>query len=73
MAIRPLPARKILKVLARVGFKMVRQKGSHIFLQHPDGRTTVVPYHPAETVDRKLLRKIIKQIDMEPEEFMKLV
>jgi len=28
--------------------KQVRQKGSHVFLRHPDGRRTVVPAHARE-------------------------
>jgi predicted RNA binding protein YcfA (HicA-like mRNA interferase family) len=32
-------------VLIRLGFKSVRQKGSHLFYRHPDGRTTTVPNH----------------------------
>ena len=73
MALRPLPARKVLKALSLLGFKPVRQKGGHIILEHPDGRFTVVPNHPREEIDRGLLRKIIKEIDLEPGEFMKLV
>ncbi len=41
-------------------------------MQHPDGRTTVVPNHPGETIDRGLLRKIIGDAGMEPDEFMEL-
>jgi predicted RNA binding protein YcfA (HicA-like mRNA interferase family) len=33
-------------VLIRLGFKPVRQKGSHVFYRHPDGRTTTAPNHP---------------------------
>jgi len=73
MALRPLPARKVLKALSIPGFKPIRQKRSHILLEHADGRFTVVPNHPREEIDRGLLRKIIKEIEMEPGEFMKLV
>jgi predicted RNA binding protein YcfA (HicA-like mRNA interferase family) len=73
MALRPLPARKVLKVLFRLGFVPIRQKGGHVILEHPDGRITVVPNHPREEIDRGLLRKIIKDIDLEPEEFMDLL
>jgi len=71
--LRPLPARKVLRALIRLGFELIRQKGGHIFLRHPDGRTTVVPHHPGETIDRGLLRKIIADTGLEPDEFMELV
>lgn len=37
MRFRPLPAEKVIKALTKIGFRMIRQKGSHVFLQHPDG------------------------------------
>ena len=40
-----------------------RQRGSHRFYKHDDGRTTVVPMHAAD-LDRTLIRKILKDIDM---------
>ena len=44
-----------------------------MFLKHTDGRTTTVPMHPKEEIDRRLLRKIAADIGMHPEEFMYLV
>jgi predicted RNA binding protein YcfA (HicA-like mRNA interferase family) len=45
-----------------------------MFFQHPDGRTTVVPNHPGEQIDRGLLNKIIrKDIQITREEFTKLL
>lgn len=43
--LRPLPPRKVIEILEKLGFQRVRQKGSHLFLRHPDGRTTLVPTH----------------------------
>lgn len=56
-----LTAKELGKILTKMGFVKVRQDGSHIFFQHPDGRTTVVPEHPGEEIDRGLLNKIIKK------------
>ena len=38
--------REMERVLVKLGFEAVRQKGSHVFYRHPDGRTTTVPNHP---------------------------
>ena len=38
-------ARKMEKVLFKLGFERVRQKGSHVFYRHPDGRNTTIPHH----------------------------
>lgn len=73
MKLKPLPAEKVIKVLKKIGFKEIRQKGSHIFLQHPDGRTTVVPIHKGEEIGRGLLRKIINDARISREEFLELM
>ena len=62
---------EIAKALERLGFTLKRQHGSHMFFEHPDGRTTTVPNHPGEKVDRGLLNKIIKHdLQMNREEFV---
>ena len=66
-----LKARELAKILAKLGFILVRQEGSHMFFRHTDGRTTVVPNHPGEEIDRGLLNKIIrKDLQIEREEFI---
>lgn len=73
MKLRALPPQKIIKTLGKIGFEIVRQKGSHAFLKHPDGRATVVPVHHGEEIGRGLLRKIIKDAKLTRDEFLKLV
>ncbi len=69
-----LTAKELIKILSKIGFKAMRQSGSHIFLRHDDGRTTVVPNHPGEKLDRGLLTKIIKKdIQISREEFEELL
>lgn len=55
-----LTAREVAKILQKLGFECKRQKGSHMFFEHSDGRTTVIPNHGGEKIDRGLLNKIIK-------------
>lgn len=69
--LHPLKALYLIKVLNKLGFVIIRQKGSHVFLRHSDGRTTVVPVHSDENIDRGLLNKIIKKdLGISIEEFM---
>jgi len=58
------------KVLRRLGFAPVRQKGSHVFYRHPDGRTTAVPKHPGRDLPRHLIREILQDIELSPERFV---
>jgi len=69
-----LTAIQLIKMLSKIGFQVKRQEGSHIFLRHEDGRTTVVPNHPGENLDRGLLNKIIKKdVQISREEFERLL
>jgi predicted RNA binding protein YcfA (HicA-like mRNA interferase family) len=73
VSLKPLPARKVIKVLSILDFKIVRKRGSHVVLKHPDGRITVVPVHAAEKIGPGLLLKIIKDAKLTKEEFLKLL
>ncbi|WXG39257.1 MAG: type II toxin-antitoxin system HicA family toxin [Candidatus Freyarchaeum deiterrae] len=73
MSLKPLPAEKIIRVLKKVGFEIVRQKGSHVILKNPEGRITVVPLHKGEEIGRGLLLKIIKDAGLKKEEFLDLI
>ena len=69
-----ISAKEFIKILEKIDFKIIRQKGSHIFLRHMDGRTTIVPNHPGEKLDRGLLNKILrKDIQISREEFEKFL
>ena len=67
----PVKSSEVLRVLLRMGFERIRQKGSHIFFRHPDGRVTVVPFHRGEDVGRGLMRKILRDIELSWEDFRK--
>jgi predicted RNA binding protein YcfA (HicA-like mRNA interferase family) len=59
------------RVLLDLGFRAVRQKGSHVFYRHSDGRTTTVPNHPGRDLARPLIREILREIELTTEEFQK--
>jgi predicted RNA binding protein YcfA (HicA-like mRNA interferase family) len=64
-----LRGREVLAALRRAGFVVLCVKGSHHFLQHPDGRRTVVPIHSGEIIGPGLFNKILKDVEVELEEF----
>ncbi len=69
-----LSAKELARILAKLGFEFIRQEGSHMLFRHADGRTTVVPNHSGEDIDRGLLNKIIKKdIQVSREEFLKIL
>jgi predicted RNA binding protein YcfA (HicA-like mRNA interferase family) len=66
-----LRGRELIAALRRAGFDVLRIKGSHHFVQHPDGRRTVVTVHAGETIGPGLMSKILADIDMDAEAFAK--
>lgn len=62
-------ARTMEKLLTHLDFERVRQKGSHVFYRHPDGRTTTVPHHSGRDLARPLIREILREIELSPQEF----
>jgi predicted RNA binding protein YcfA (HicA-like mRNA interferase family) len=72
----PLPvlqAREVIGALQRAGFVSVRQRGSHIRLQHPEGRLVTVPNHPGQDIGRGLLRKILRDAELTRDDFLALL
>ena len=61
------------KILRRLGFAAVRQKGSHVFYRHADGRTTTLPNHGNKDIARPLMREILREISISPDEFVELL
>ena len=57
-------------MLEKLGFELVRQKGSHRQYRHPDGRCTTVPFHHGRDVSPILLVQIAKDIHLTVEELL---
>jgi predicted RNA binding protein YcfA (HicA-like mRNA interferase family) len=53
-----------------VGVRIVRQKGSHVFYRHEDGRFTTLPHHKGQDISRPLIRKILNEVRMTPEDYI---
>lgn len=67
-----ITAKEMGKILQKLGFNLKRQEGSHMFFVHQDGRTTIIPNHGGEEIDRGLLNKIVKHdLKISREEFFK--
>jgi predicted RNA binding protein YcfA (HicA-like mRNA interferase family) len=64
---------RLIRALRKLGFEVIRIKGSHHFLQHKDGRCTVVPLHRGESIGRGLLAQILQDCDITKEELQKRI
>ncbi len=63
----------MIQALERGGFSVLRVRGSHHFLRHSDGRTTVVPIHAGETIGPGLMSKILRDSGLDREQFRGLL
>ena len=68
-----LRGNQVLTALQQAGFHIVRVRGSHHFLRHPDGRATVVPDHSGEDIGPGLMNKILADCELTRDAFEKLL
>lgn len=66
-----LSGRQIVKALYRLGYKEIRQKGSHIRLDCPGKKRVTVPNY--KSIDKSLLMKILRDAELTPEEFLEFL
>ncbi|MEN8114210.1 MAG: type II toxin-antitoxin system HicA family toxin [Actinomycetota bacterium] len=63
--------RAVVRALAKVGFAEVSQRGSHLKLRDPTGKTVIVPLH--RELARGTLRSILRQADLTVGAFIDLL
>ena len=52
---------------------MIRIRGSHHFLRHADGRSTVVPVHAGEVIGPGLLHKILRDCELTVKQLVEML
>jgi len=69
-----ISGKDLTKLLEEQGFEIVRSKGSHHRMKHPDGRVRTVPVHKNDDLPKGLLHKIIREdLKMDLHAFEKLI
>lgn len=68
-----LTGKDLLLALSKSVFSLVRVRGSHHFVQHTDGRSTVVSVHAGETIGPVLISKILRDCELSREQLQKLL
>ena len=66
-----ISGRMAIKVFTKIGYRIIRQRGSHIRLHHPSKRPLTIPNH--KILGRGLLRKLLRDSELSLEDFIKLV
>lgn len=63
-----LSGRQVLAALQHLGFVEIHRKGSHVKMEHPDGRRIVFPFH--DGVDRYPLKGALRDATVPVEDFL---
>jgi predicted RNA binding protein YcfA (HicA-like mRNA interferase family) len=62
------------KSFLKLGYKILRQKGSHVLFGNAEGKVIVIPHHKGKTIKEGLAHKIItKDLKLKIDEFKKLI
>lgn len=69
----PISGKRMVKILLKIGFKLIRSKGSHhFFFNEKENKTATIPIHKNEDLSIGLLKEILRDIDLSVEEYDKL-
>ncbi len=65
----------VIKVLRHIGWFIDHQRGSHVYLKHPQhpGMRITVPVHSGEIIKLKTLQSILKQAGLSVIDFIELL
>lgn len=66
-----LKPREVVKILEKLGFVCVRERGSHKQFKHADGRQTTVSFHKGCDISPIMLKVIASDIGMTVEAFIR--
>lgn len=53
-----ISGKELVRVLLQNGFAQVRQAGSHVLVEHSDGRITTIPVHGNKDMPKGTLRRM---------------
>jgi len=71
--IPPISPNKLVKILEKEGFKVIRQKGSHVIMINSRKTRIVIPVHPGKDIKPGLMRAILREAGISREKFLKLL
>ncbi len=69
----PIKTKKLISVLTEMGFYKYHQVGSHAQFKHSDGRRTTIPVHQGKEIPRGTLQAILRDIEIQSEDFAKFL
>jgi predicted RNA binding protein YcfA (HicA-like mRNA interferase family) len=71
--IPPISPNKLIKILEKEGFKVIRQKGSHVIMINSKKNRIVIPVHPGKDIKPGLIRTMLREAGINREKLFKLL
>ncbi len=68
-----ITAKELISALEKMGFKQIRQAGSHRIFRNNDGVRATAPDHPGKIIHPKIIKTILQDTDLQVEDFIKLI
>jgi predicted RNA binding protein YcfA (HicA-like mRNA interferase family) len=68
-----LTGAELIAALKKIGFHIMRQKGSHVRMKHEDDRVVSIPVHAQKLIGKGLLLKILRDADITKEQLIDLL
>lgn len=68
-----ITGQQLVAALRKAGFELVRVRGSHHFMRHSDGRSTLVPVHRGEVIGPGLMSQILRDCEMTRDKLIELL
>lgn len=74
IGLRVLSGKKLLKILLKHGYRALRKKGSHVFVESADGmHGTVVPIHGNEDLGKGIIKSILNDLELGADDLEKML
>lgn len=69
-----ISGKKLLKILQKHGYNVLRKKGSHVFVQSSNEKLgTVIPVHANEDLGKGITKAILDDLEISLEEFLRMI
>lgn len=66
-----ISGKKAIKTFEKIGYRVVRKRGSHFRLKHPNRDPLTIPDH--KTISKGLLKRLLRDSNLSSQEFKKLL
>ncbi len=67
-----LTADRMIRIATRLGFVLVRQSGSHKIFRNNSGTRLTIPYHKGKILHPKLVKALLRDMNIAEDELRKL-